>query len=72
MAPGGTQEDLIEIRDHQILIDPLGTLVCLTCVPQNWSVTVNPANIVEPNLAPARGFNESGNEVDYSRPIGGE
>ncbi|TSC90043.1 MAG: Penicillin-binding protein, 1A family [Microgenomates group bacterium Gr01-1014_5] len=72
MAPGDTSPDLIEIKDHQVLIDPLGTLVCLTCSPQDWSVTVNPANIVEPNLAPARGFNESGNEVDYSRPIGGE
>lgn len=72
MAPGDTAEDLIEIRDHAVIIDPLGTLVCLTCAPQNWPITINPDNITAPNLAPARGTNESGEEVDYSRPIGGE
>lgn len=72
MAPGDTSPDLIDILDKQVLIDPLGTLVCLDCIPQNWSVTINPDNLVQPNLAPARGFNEEGQEVDYSRPIGGE
>lgn len=31
-----------EMREHQVIFDPLGTAICLDCPPQDWSVTIRP------------------------------
>lgn len=54
MATAEANPEQIEIRDQQIIIDPLGTIVCLTCPLPTWSITINPANIVQPQLAPPK------------------
>ncbi|MBI4033287.1 MAG: transglycosylase domain-containing protein [Candidatus Blackburnbacteria bacterium] len=50
-APDALPEQ-IEIKDKTIVVDPLGTIVCLECPIQEWSVTINPGRLVQPNLAP--------------------
>lgn len=65
LAPADSPEDQIEIKDKQIIIDPLGSLLCLDCPLQNWNITIKPGDIITPNLAPARQENQSS-------PIGGQ
>jgi penicillin-binding protein 1C len=46
LAKPDTPADILDMKDKQIITDPLGTRVCLDCgTPQNWSVTINPLNI---------------------------
>lgn len=41
-APPDADPEAVEPKDHSIIIDPLGTQVCLDCpVAQNWSVSIN-------------------------------
>ena len=68
LAPADTPVEQTEIKDKQILVDPLGSLLCLECPIQTWKITINPANIIAPNLAPAR----RENQASPVEPIGGE
>lgn len=43
LAPPEALAEQVETRDVQVLEDPLGTLVCITCPMQEWAVTINPA-----------------------------
>ena len=54
MATSDAPPEQVEMRDEEALVDPLGTIVCLTCPMPTWSITVNPANIVQPQLAPPK------------------
>ncbi len=46
LARPDTPDDQVDMKDKQILIDPLGTQVCLDCSTlQNWNVVINSANI---------------------------
>lgn len=54
MAPADTPPEQVEVRDSDVIVDPLGTIVCLTCPMPEWSITINPANIVQPQLAPPK------------------
>lgn len=69
LAPGDAPVDQTEIKDKQIIVDPLGSLLCLECPIQTWNITINPANIVTPNLAPARIENQAS---PVEEPLGGE
>ncbi len=55
----------LDMKDKQILTDPLGTRVCLDCAtPQNWSVTINPLNI-------AGAYNGLKENQSHTLPYGG-
>lgn len=46
LAKPDTPAEQLDMKDKQILIDPLGTQVCLDCGTfQNWSVNVNPGGL---------------------------
>lgn len=46
-SPDAPPEEL-EAKEKQIVIDPLGTPVCLDCPAPNWNVTINPDNVTFP------------------------
>ncbi|MAG59178.1 penicillin-binding protein [Candidatus Woesebacteria bacterium] len=45
-APADAPPEQTEAREHQVVTDPLGTIVCLGCPPQDWSVTIKPEEFV--------------------------
>ncbi|HBL52052.1 MAG TPA: penicillin-binding protein [Candidatus Blackburnbacteria bacterium] len=47
LSPENAAPEEIEIKDHQVFLDPLGTPVCLDCPTPNWPVTINPANVIQ-------------------------
>lgn len=41
-APSDATPEQVEPKDHSVIVDPLGTQVCLDCpIAQNWSVSIN-------------------------------
>lgn len=48
LAPPDAPPDQIEIKDHEVVTDPLGTQVCLDCPIPTWNVTINPATLPKP------------------------